>query len=244
MSNLATAQQAGTIKYKENIKMHFEVDSATKAMMGDMMPPMEHSNPKLLYFNADHALYQNGAKPEEANSLANEADGNRVVIKMDVPDNKVYSDLKNNQQTQLNDFMGRKFLVATDPPKSDWKLTGKQKTILTYPCQQAQRFSTNREGKPDTLTAWFTTSIPVSLGPDGQGGLPGMILELTRDNGNHSVVAESVDLTAPDDKLIKKPKDGKKVTKEEYDKIVAEKTKEMQEQYGGRGNMIIKIDHN
>jgi hypothetical protein len=62
------------------------------------------------------------------------------------------------------------------------------------------------------------------------------------DQGRIHIVAQKVDKTQPDAKMFVKPKEGKKVKPYEFKKIVDEKTKEMQEQYGGKGNVIIKIE--
>jgi NAD-dependent dihydropyrimidine dehydrogenase PreA subunit len=114
-------------------------------------------------------------------------------------------------------------------------LTGKQKTILGMPCQQALL-----KKDKDTVEAWFTPAIPVSAGPMGLAGLPGMILEATQ--RNVSFVATAFTPGTADAALIVKPKEGKKVTGEEYDKIVEKKTKEMADEYGGNGNVIIKVN--
>jgi hypothetical protein len=56
-------------------------------------------------------------------------------------------------------------------------------------------------------------------------------------------IATKVAVKPLDKKTITRPKDGKKVTNEEFEKIVAEKEKEMEEVYGtGEGkNVIIKM---
>ena len=42
-------------------------------------------------------------------------------------------------------------------------------------------------------------------------------------------------------KKIKEPTKGKKVTNEEYEKMVVEKQEEMKKQFGGDGNLQIQI---
>ncbi|PKP29480.1 MAG: GLPGLI family protein, partial [Bacteroidetes bacterium HGW-Bacteroidetes-17] len=56
------------------------------------------------------------------------------------------------------------------------------------------------------------------------------------------IIAESIDLKPIDKELISKPKKGKKTTREEFKKIVEEKTKEMGGESGG-GTFIMRIQH-
>ena len=156
---------------------------------------------------------------------------------MDGPDNKVYCDLKDKKKTEQRDFMSRQFLIETPFSASTWKLTGNQKSILNYSCQEAVLQDTSRKVK-----AWFTSAIPVSTGPNGVCNLPGMVLEAEYNGGQQTYVAKSVSLEPVDNKLIVRPKEGKKVTREEFNAIVKEKEKEM----GGDGsgnNVIIRVKH-
>jgi GLPGLI family protein len=76
-----------------------------------------------------------------------------------------------------------------------------------------------REPYQDTsnVVAWFTTDIPVPAGPDFQGQLPGLILELTLNNGQQVYKAIEVSPKVSMSK-IKPPKDGKKLTAAEFTK--------------------------
>ncbi|MDC7998705.1 GLPGLI family protein [Gilvibacter sediminis] len=84
------------------------------------------------------------------------------------------------------------------------------------------------------VTAWYTPMIPVKHGPGEYGGLPGLILEL---NVYRTTILCSKIVMNPEDTIeIKAPSKGKKVTREEYQSIVAEKMEEMREMWGrGRG---------
>ena len=84
----------------------------------------------------------------------------------------------------------------------------------------------------ETITAWYTPMIPVKHGPDDFGGLPGMILEVS--TRNTTILCSKIVLNPNEEIIIEKPENGKKVTREEYSEIVAEKSKEMQERFGGQ----------
>ena len=157
---------------------------------------------------------------------------------MQAPDNRYWCDLKNNACLDQRDFMQRKFLIERDLQSSDWKLTSNQKKILNYPCQEATRQDGDRK-----ITAWFTPAIPVSLGPASYTGLPGLVLEVSIDDGDQTITATSVKMGETNTSAIEKPKEGKKVTQEEFDKIREEKMKEMGIENGSGGNVIIRIEN-
>jgi GLPGLI family protein len=230
----ANAQEKGRVVYQEKVKLEIMLDSSHAEMMADL--PKERTTQKELLFTTESSLYQNDKNNKSQDVDRESEDGGRVVIKIDQPDDKVYCDLKNNKIIEKRDFMTRLFLIESDMTKMNWKLTGNQKTILGYPCQEAVLQDTTKK-----VIVWFTAAIPVATGPNGYSNLPGLILAADINNGKVLITASSVDLKDFDMALLVKPKDGKKVTKEEFNKIVADKRKEMQEENGGNGNVIIKI---
>ena len=85
------------------------------------------------------------------------------------------------------------------------------------------------------LTAWFTPQIPVSIGPNGYGGLPGMIMQIDQNNGDLLITATDVSVDSPNMELIVAPTKGKKVNKDQYKKIVDDKMKELNAQQSASG---------
>ncbi len=222
----------GTIVYTETIKLDIELEGEAAAFAA--MLPKETKNKKMLYFTPEATLYKN-VKKEEQPRAAN-ANGVEIMINTSEPEDITYTDLKAKKAYRKKEFMGRTFLIDGDLEKQDWKMTGKQKKILDYPCQQATRISDE-----DTITVWFTPAIPVASGPSELGMLPGMILE-AQINSQVNIVATSIIHDEINEAEFVKPKGGKKVSKDEFEAIVKEKTKEMQEQYGGSGNNIIRME--
>lgn len=86
--------------------------------------------------------------------------------------------------------------------------------------------------KEITITAWYTPEIPVSQGPEGYWGLPGLILEVN--DGKTTVLCSKVVMNVKEKATIKAADNGKVVSQAEYDDIVVKKMKEMQEMNGGR----------
>lgn len=231
----ANAQTSGTVMYEEHAKLHLNIQ-------GDAPPPAnlptERMAQAVLHFTPDASLYES-VKGQSAPDMVNEDnDGDRVQIKMVAPDNKFYCDLRNNKRLDQRDFMQRKFLIENDLKSSDWKLTNKQKMILNYPSQEA-----TRQDKDRKITVWFTSAIPVSSGPASYSGLPGLVLEVNINDGDQTITATSVVLENIDPSVLVRPKEGKKVSQDEFDKIVADKMKEMGVENGSGNNVIIRVEN-
>ena len=126
--------------------------------------------------------------------------------------------------------MTRSFLISGEIGNKAWKLTDNKIKVLDYICPGAEL----KEGD-NTITAWFTSEIPIPTGPDEFYGLPGLIL-VVEINGETAFMATSIDLTSPGEGVIARPDKGKKVTQEEFDRIVAEKVKEYEETIKSTGD--------
>jgi len=150
---------------------------------------------------------------------------------------KVYLNIDKNKKVEQLSFMTRKFIVESDVEAKNWKLSTEMRKIKDYPCMSAEMIIEVDSMKIDTIVAWFTPQIPLSLGPENYTGLPGLVLAVEK-NSETILLASSIELTAPAKDAIVKPSEGKKVTKKELDKIIEEKIKEFEEtrrQGGGHG---------
>lgn len=226
----------GQVSYEEKRKLNIVIDSAQAAMMANPFPKEDISK-SILLFTPAASYYQYDETGKKENAVEHEEGGGRMMINIQKPDNKFYRDLENKKFIQQREFMGRKFLINSDIKAPDWKLTGNQKKILDYVCMEATRQEDDKK-----ITAWFAPAIPVSTGPSLYGNLPGLVLAVSVNDGDLTITATDVAFKAIDEKLLMKPTEGKKVTEEEFKKIVDEKTKEMQAENGGSGNVIIKIN--
>ncbi|MFN7099912.1 MAG: GLPGLI family protein [Flavobacterium sp.] len=83
------------------------------------------------------------------------------------------------------------------------------------------------------ITAWYTPEIPVSQGPEGYWGLPGLILEVN--DGRTTILCSKVVLNPKDKVEIKPITKGKVVSQKEYDDAVMKKMEEWREMNQGRG---------
>jgi len=123
---------------------------------------------------------------------------------------------------ESREFLGRTFLIEDERPAYQWRLSGEQAEFLGYLVQKA----TAQQGS-SAIEAWFTPQIPIPGGPASYGGLPGMILAVSVDQGQEQYTATAVALTGVAEGVIVKPTEGERVTRERYEQIVAEKLEEL-----------------
>ena len=221
---------SGTIVYEQVVKIEIKMDGDA-AQFANMMPK-ERKSEKVLLFNNLQSLYEN-KKASDQEDVSMNSGGANVMIKMVEPENKVFTDLPAKKQIEMREFMTRIFLIDREQ-NYQWKITGNQKMIHELPCQEATTLDDEKK-----VVAWFCPAIPVSAGPGKYGGLPGLILCVELDEGKNITTVKTIDFTPVADSKIVKPEKGKKVTNEEFNKIVEEKVKEMGGQSGSGGTSIM-----
>lgn len=226
---VAVAAQEGTVLYEQTTKMDFKLPPEMEHMRAQI--PSSQTTNKLLFYNEAAALMKNGPKEETDDT---EVSGTTFRFRMQAPDNETFTGFEDGQVVRKQDFMGRTFLITDESEPLAWKMTGEQSEFLGHLCLKAVAMR-------DTVAveAWFTPEIPVPAGPEGYGGLPGLILVLTEDEGRVSYVAKEITPTVPAG-IIQPPSEGRKVTRAEFRAIVEEKMKEMGVSRGRGGNIIIR----
>jgi GLPGLI family protein len=217
---------SGEVVYEEIIKIDIQLEGVDAQMAAQI--PKERKTEKVLYFTEEEAMFENKLKEDPEEDMPMEGGG--MMIKMYQPDNKTYMDLKNKQVIEQKEFMSRVFLVESELEPEKWKMTGNQRQILEYACQEA---ISEVEGKD--VHAWFTPQIAVSTGPGRYCNLPGLVLAVEMQGGDMKLEAIGLELKPVDKSVLKKPTKGKKVTRDEYQAIVAEKMKEMGVEGEGTG---------
>jgi GLPGLI family protein len=225
---VATAQTSGEIFFKETVKLDIKLPEGLPEEMLARIPKSKESK-KVLRFTKDVSVYSNLEKGSNDTNLEHNSDegDTQLQIKLVQPQDVLYKNLKDNKIVDKRDLMGKDFLIKDEVKKIAWKLSADTKNILDYPCTKA----TAIVGK-DTISAWFTTKIAVSNGPLLLGKLPGMVLEATYNSGKRTIVATKIDLKEIDETTLVAPTKGKEVTAEDYEKIEAEKRREMRENGG------------
>lgn len=171
----------------------------------------------------------------------------------------IYKNLAERKMIEDTEQFSKRFLIAEDMDQPKWELGTETKKIGQYTCYKATMVKTdnridwgsifrrggrNNQKKDSTkvekkdevkmmkVTAWYTPEIPVSTGPAEYYGLPGLILEI---NADRTTMLCTEIVINPTKKIeIKEPKKGKKVNREEYNKIIKKKAEEAREQFRGR----------
>lgn len=218
---------SGKIVYKQTIQV--EIPDRVPKEFRDRFPTERTVN-KELYFNQTTSTYKNGENLRQGEGEVGGRDrGWRMRMRGGNANAMTYKNISEKMITDNRDIMGKAFIIEEPMTKMVWKMTGQKKTILDYMVMEAT--STINDTIP--VTAYFSPQIPVPNGPALYHGLPGMILEVNVNDGQNIITATAVELMEIDAANLEKPNEGKKVTKEEFNKIRREKMQEMREQRGG-----------
>lgn len=240
----------GKITYERVIQFpvrNFNIDPAIAAQI-----PKSRTDQFELLFGNNQSLWQYlPSATEEGDGTS--FSGGGMSFRFNAGSNDMtYYNFEKGTRIDQRELADKSYVVTDSIRKQVWKLTDETKTVLNYSVRKATsiRISTRRqtsmengimkiEPVPDTsvVVAWFTTDIPVSVGPEFQGQLPGAILELDIANGQS--VYKAVDIS-PKVSLakIKEPKEGKKMSAEQFAK---ERDKVMEEMRRNMSNNVIRI---
>lgn len=134
--------------------------------------------PYVLLVNSDRSIYTYG---EEEPPGSHWRRGDFVVLR----------DRENMERVDYIEFGGNNYIIRDEWTLPRWKILDKIKEVNGYVCMQAETRDTL---KNQIIHAWFTDQIPYAFGPEGYGGLPGMILEIEINGGDAVISATSIDL--------------------------------------------------
>ena len=127
-----------------------------------------------------------------------------------------YYDKKRNLKLKQTQASEEYFLITNFLEDVKWTITKDTMTIGNMLCYKATsiKYSVRKIKYERPIMAWFTLDIPVSYGPLGYNGLPGLILDLTIQN-QVRFFAKKIEFNK--NQTIKEPTKGKKMTEEEYE---------------------------
>lgn len=118
----------------------------------------------------------------------------------------IYVNLNDSSKVTQSKYAEKLYVVKGKAAKLDWDIDGRAETILGRTCYKA----TLRQDS--TVTAWFTTDVPMACGPLGYYGLPGLVVRMT--TPVYTLDLESI--AEADNVVLKEPEEGIAVTEEEY----------------------------
>ena len=239
------AAQSGTVTYSHTISLDIELPPEMDQLMeqfGDMMPNSV-TNSYVMDFNetlSSMRLLEEKNEDASKSGFKTRSAGGDVNIKISFAGSSGSSggprliasvgDLDEGIYTNHYKFLTRDFLVTGELPELAWKLTGEEGMLLDRQVMKAT-------ATMDTVSveAWFAPEISVPFGPDNYGGLPGLILMLSIDDG--SKLYEATSITLDTEIEITVPEKGRPVTQEEFEKLVQER---MEERFSGIRQFIIR----
>ncbi|OYQ43251.1 hypothetical protein CHU92_03595 [Flavobacterium cyanobacteriorum] len=149
----------------------------------------------VLYASKDKAIYQTLYSTyktwdekeklrEEKRKKENENQNNslsitRTRLSKSNPEDDPYIIVDNAAKEMFfyDNILYNRFLVQDIYHRFKWNITGETKDIAGFLCTKA---TTNYRGR--VWTAWFAPDIPIPFGPWKLHGLPGLILESTREH--------------------------------------------------------------
>lgn len=226
-SFVSAQKNEGVVQYDEKMNMHRNLPPDAADMRA--MIPEFRTNKNELLFNASESLYKNVEVEDEDDDAQNGG----VMIKITAPEATLYNNFATHRKAHLREFMDQRYLILDSLTAPAWKITGESKMVLGYNCLQAVYSDTLRKRE---VSAWFTDAIPVSAGPVGYFGLPGLVLEVDVNQGEMMWIATKIDFRQLKKNEMTAPSKGEKTTQAEFDKKVAEQMKAM----GGGGIRIIR----
>ena len=250
LSSVAAAaqQKSGRVIYQRTMELNIQIGG--NPQLANSFPKSRTNNFEL-NFTPTAASWKLVEDPQ-----AEESTGAGLVVRnVGAADDFTYFDLENARKVQQTEFAGKNYLVTDSIRRGNWKLTEETKTILGHTCRKAIATVTSKRmmmymenGKMerkevnDTTesVAWFTGDIPVSVGPELQGQLPGLILELTTRSGKVVFTALEISEKA-DNAALKEPTKGKKITMTEFAAERAKMLEQMQKNNGGPGGMRFSV---
>lgn len=187
-----------------------EIVASIKAQMGSMKKIM------CLYYNKGESIYKPMHNTEKEPDTNQPTSGMKII--MTGSDVCVYKNQKSKEIISQEYIMDKKFLITDSMKTSEWVLSDEVKEISNYKCRKAV-------SKDGTTTVWYCPDIPVNDGPYLFRGLPGLIMQA--EHFNKTVTVQELTPINDTDNIIKKPTDGKKITRNEFEKTIKKKMEEM-----------------
>jgi GLPGLI family protein len=128
-----------------------------------------------------------------------------------------FRDLNQEERKDFLELGSDNYVIKDQWVLPKWKILDQIKEVNGYICIQAE---TRNPVKNQVIHAWFTDKIPYSFGPEGYGGLPGLILELEINGGDAVITANQIDWDYRGEISVPKKTKGKEITAEQGDSII------------------------
>jgi len=169
----------------------------------------------ILKFNKNESIF---SQEETLHNDGNKSIHYYYIAKAMVGGGVFYQNKEDDLVLKQLSVMAGTFLIS-NKLFSNWEITKETKNIAGLLCYKATRTCKSCPNK-ENESVWFTPDIPVSFGPLGYGGLPGLVVEFEK-GLLLTIRLETIEYTDKEI-YIDKPSKGKEITLEEYTKITNE----------------------
>ena len=143
-----------------------------------------------------------------------------------------YTSVTDSLVTDQRRIMDRSFILEDKWLVPDWEIPANQQVNMAYTLPSKLAFTVSPEG--DTLTAYFTETIPLGIGPRGYGGLPGAIVYLKVQNeGAYTEYTMTTMQPNLPDLAMTKPTEGNAISRERFEKLSAKRKEAMERRRRG-----------
>lgn len=219
----------GTLVYERKIDAHRRIEDA---QMKAMVPQFQTALYELL-FKDSVSVYKAMPRDEAPDPFENNNGGMHMVMKFGGPgdDGVLYKNYGDGRLLEEASLEGKKYIIADTLHQPAWKLSDDTATILGHPCKKAT-MTTPRGGK---VVAWYSSDIPLPIGPDQFSGLPGAVLKADVDEGGIVFTVKEI-RDVVESRQLKAPSGGRLISRADY-------MKKMDEVFGppdGQGRRIIR----
>ncbi len=206
----ASIDTAHVNKFIKDLERNKEVPNHIKTEVIDMYNNAQPENYKLIFLNDESFFSHEG------------------ILNVDGSFNMGSKAGTSSFYTNKTKIIEQNILGYIQKTPLKWRITSETKKIGDFNCLKAtateELFSRKGHTYDKEIMAWFTTDIPVSFGPQNYSGLPGLVLELIRDD--FTIKATHIDLNPTEEIKIKPPKESKIITQEKANSFIKEMAEE------------------
>lgn len=225
-SPLSAQITSGTIDYNESFSFEFGdwMSKERREEMEKRMAAGDFDRTGRLSFSADAFSYTQVIDKDKP------AMGGWMSSMNENPD-IFYTDVADSLVTDRRRVMDQAFIMEDKWVAPKWNIANMKVGMKEIPLPTQLATAVSIEG--DTLTAYFTPSIPLGIGPRGYGGLPGAIVYLKVQKDGRATEYKMTTMQPNVPVELVKPADEKIITREEYEKQEKRATEMMERRRRG-----------
>jgi GLPGLI family protein len=161
------------------------------------------ATPHILYFNSNESFYIRSDSGKKLTEVIKDGELDKlgsIRSSKVIPNNSYeyyYINKQDNEIIFKEKVVEKTYKIKNTLESINWVLLDEKKEIADFTCQKATATFRERD-----YTAWFTTEIPVDIGPWKLRGLPGLIMDVSESTGKFRFRVSKIDLN-PDENIIK-----------------------------------------